>query len=83
MDGQSQTNTMEVYRGAGVEYVLPDGPNAGEIRPAIVTGVHDTETGCANLTVFADQPGDARIMNCALRVIETPWGPRSTPVNRQ
>lgn len=41
-----------------VGYVLPDGRSAGEVRPAIVVRIWDTDTGCSQLQVFADSNGD-------------------------
>lgn len=42
--------------GRNVHYVLPDGPNKGHHRAAIITGVHGRS--CVNLTVFLDQHAD-------------------------
>lgn len=50
MDGLSE--------GRIVRYVLPDGPSAGQIRPAIVVRVWDQGNGCANLHVFLDGSND-------------------------
>lgn len=54
--------------GRTVHYVLPDGPNAGEHRPAIVVKVwrledaagtkHPPDNGYSNLVVFVDGTND-------------------------
>ena len=41
-----------------VHYVLPDGPYAGDVRPAIVVRVWNQDLGAVNLQVFTDQSND-------------------------
>jgi hypothetical protein len=41
-----------------VHYVLEDGPNAGEDRPAMIVRVWNLETGYCNLLVFLDGIND-------------------------
>lgn len=41
-----------------VHYVLPDGPHAGEHRPAIIVKIWDRHRGYANLQVFIDGGND-------------------------
>lgn len=43
--------------GDQVRYVLSNGPQAGEARPATVVKVHTAETGVINLTVLLDDAG--------------------------
>lgn len=50
--------TEGLIEGCIVHYVLPEGPNAGESRPAIVVKVWDKDSGCANLNVFTDGEND-------------------------
>lgn len=49
-----------------VHYVLPDGPFAGEHRPAIVVKVWDKETGCCNLQVLTDGTNDGELYKSGL-----------------
>lgn len=42
-----------------VHYVLEDGPNKGEHRPAIIVKVWSQENGCSNLQVFIDGSNDS------------------------
>lgn len=41
-----------------VHYVLPEGPHAGEHRPAIIVKVWNHTTGYVNLKVFLDGSND-------------------------
>lgn len=41
-----------------VNYVLPDGRSAGEVRPAIVVKIWNMATGYVNLQVFTDGSND-------------------------
>ncbi|BDI33444.1 hypothetical protein CCAX7_54950 [Capsulimonas corticalis] len=58
--------------GRVVHYILPDGPSAGQIRPAMVVRVWNrnsidkTSRGCVQLQVFTDGPNDA-LMNVEWR----------------
>ena len=40
-----------------VNFVLDDGRNEGEIRPAIIVHVWDVDNGCSQLQVFTDGDG--------------------------
>jgi hypothetical protein len=43
--------------GCMVHYVMPDGPRAGEVRPAMV--IRGLPNAAANLQIFLDGPNDA------------------------
>lgn len=54
-----QPQTMPgLTEGRIVHYVLPDGPYAGEHRPAIIVRVWNHSTGYCNLTLFPDWQND-------------------------
>lgn len=44
-----------------VHFVVPEGPCAGEHRPAIVVKVWDRDSGYVNLHVFFDGTNDGQI----------------------
>jgi hypothetical protein len=44
--------------GRMVHYVLPDGPNAGEHRPAVIVRIWDHGSGYVNLQVLVDGTND-------------------------
>lgn len=50
--------TDQLTEGRIVHYTLPDGPNAGAHRPAIVVRVWDKQHGTCNLQVFTDEIND-------------------------
>lgn len=47
-----------LIEGRMCHYVLPDGPNAGYHRPAVVVQVWDMWAGTCNLQVFVDGNND-------------------------
>lgn len=55
---EQTVNEIEGLRvGAIVGYVLYDGNNEGQVRPAIVVKIWDHITGCSQLQVFMDGDG--------------------------
>jgi len=51
-------------------YVLPNGPQRGECRPALIERIHDVVSGAADLHVFDGEPR---------RIESVCWSPAKVP----
>lgn len=62
-----------------VHYVLPDGRNPGEHRPAIVVKVWPSSNGSANLMVFVDGTNDYADYSGAVWATSVPFSEEPQP----
>lgn len=60
---------MEISVGRIVHFTLMDGPDAGQVRPAIVVRVWGSDHPTVQLQVFTDSGPDARSNDCLPQVM--------------